>query len=378
MEQMKTGIRYGLILMALFLAFADSLCRHVAASWAEQWDKVVEAAKNEGELRLYCGEDYVSVFAEFQKKYPEIKVISVSSRGSELVSRIMAERRAGKYLADVVITGPSSLFSLHKAKVLDPIRPVLILPEVTDTTKWWKDGQYNYVDEQRQYIFGFNGEVQPFYGFNSKLVKRTDFKSYWDFLNPKWKGKIVILEPAGAQLPAVKPALVHLYAVPELGGKFLRQLFSEMELVASRDTRQITDWLAAGKFSLSMFTIPNRTGLDEAKQQGLPVDWFAGEDLKEGLPVTTASGNVVLANSAPHPNAATLAINWLLSREGQQIYQRLFKGPDSLRIDIPKTDVPPARRRMAGGNYVMTDQAKWMEIQSILDIIKDAWKKKGG
>jgi ABC-type Fe3+ transport system substrate-binding protein len=151
-----------------------------------------------------------------------------------------------------------------------------------------------------------------------------------------------------------------------------------MELVASRDTRQITDWLAAGKFSLSMFTIPNRTGLDEAKQQGLPVDWFAGEDLKEGLPVTTASGNVVLANSAPHPNAATLAINWLLSREGQQIYQRLFKGPDSLRIDIPKTDVPPARRRMAGGNYVMTDQAKWMEIQSILDIIKDAWKKKGG
>jgi len=107
------------------------------------------------------------------------------------------------------------------------------------------------------------------------------------------------------------------------------------------------------------------------------VDWFAGQDLKEGLPVSTSSGNVVLMNSAPHRNAAILAINWLLSREGQIAYQKIVRGPDSLRIDIPKNDVPQARRRMDGVNYVVTDRAEWMEIQPILDLIKEAWQKKG-
>jgi iron(III) transport system substrate-binding protein len=347
----------------------------VSSLWKENWEKIAQAAKKEGEFRLYCSDDYVAVFAEFHKKYPDIKLVTVNGRGAELVTRIMAERRAEKYLADVVITGPSSLFALYKAKVLDPIRSALILPEVLDQSKWWKAGQYNYVDERSEYIFAFDGEVQPFYGFNTKLVNRSDLKSYWDFLRPKWKGKIIVLEPAGAQLPAVKPALVHLYASPELGAKFLRQLFSEMEIVISRDTRQITDWLAGGKFALSMFTIPNRTGLEDAKEQGLPVDWFAGQDLKEGLPITTSSGNVALMNSAPHPNAATLAINWLLSREGQIAYQKIVKGPDSLRTDIPKDDVPPSRRRVEGVNYVVTDRPEWMEIQPILNIIKEAWKK---
>jgi iron(III) transport system substrate-binding protein len=380
---MKLNFRSFLTIAFTVWTFAHNLLASQAgaagtpAAWKETWEKVTQAAKREGELRLYCSEDYVLLFAEFQKKYPEIKLVTVSARGAELVTRIMAERRAEKYVSDMVITGPSSLFTLHKEKVLDPIRPALILPEVVDSSKWWKTGKYNYVDQENEYIFAFDGEVQPFYGFNTKLVKREEIKSYRDFLDPKWKGKIVILDPTGSHLPAVKPALVHLYATPELGGKFLRHLFSEMDIVPSRDTRQITDWLAVGKFALSMFTIPNRTGLEEAKEQGLPVDWFAGRDLKEGLPVTTASGNVVLMNSAPHRNAATLAINWLLSREGQIAYQKIVRGPDSLRIDIPKEDVPLSRRRMEGVNYVVTDRPEWMEIQPILDIIKEAWKKKG-
>src|SRR5215475_1063144 len=236
---MKPDLRFFLLAVGLLLCLPNSEVRaaEVSGSWKDTWEKVTQGAKKEGELKLYCSDDYVAVFAEFQKKYPDIKLVTVSARGAELVTRIMAERRAEKYVSDMVITGPSSLFALYKAKVLDPIRPNLILPEVVDSSKWWRTGRYNYVDEEGEYIFAFDGEVQPFYGFNTKLVKRGEIKSYWDFLDPKWKGKIVILEPAGAQLPAVKPALVHLYATPELGAKFLRQLFSEMDIVASRDTR---------------------------------------------------------------------------------------------------------------------------------------------
>ena len=74
--------------------------------------------------------------------------------------------------------------------------------------------------------------------------------------------------------------------------------------------------------------------------QGLPVDWFKPDHLKEGTYITGGSGGVALINKAPHPNAAKVGLNWLLSREGQMAYQRLFTqgndGPDSMRIDIPK------------------------------------------
>jgi ABC-type Fe3+ transport system substrate-binding protein len=377
MYEMKTRIRRGLIFLASVFVFGHTISFAVAASWNQRWDKVVQAAKKEGELRLYSGDDYPELFEEFRRKYPEIKITLVSARGAELVTRVMAERRAGKYLADIVITGPSSLYSLYKAKTLEPIQAAMILPEVTDVTKWWKGGKYNYIDDEGRYIFGFNGEVQPFYGFNTKLVSRAAIKSFWDFLDPKWKGKIGMLEPQGIQLRAIKPALVHLYATPELGPQYLWRLFSEMDILYSRDTRQITDWLSVGKFAISMFTIPNRTGLESAKEQGLPVDWFGSQDLKEGLPLTTASGNVTLMNQAPNPNASIVAINWLLSREGQRNYQKIVKGPDSLRIDIPKNDVPVARRRVEGANYIVTDRPEWMEIQPILDIIKETSKKKG-
>jgi hypothetical protein len=84
--------------------------------------------------------------------------------------------------------------------------------------------------------------------------------------------------------------------------------------------------------------------LDKMQIQGLPVDWFDPDHLKEGAYITGGSGGVALFNRPPHPNATKVAINWLLSREGQIAYQRLFtngeEGPDSLRIDIPKDKVP--------------------------------------
>lgn len=333
--------------------------------WQTEWQRTVENAKREAQVTIYSSDTYDLLFAQFGRKYPEIKVVSVIGRGAELVQRIMTERRAGKHLADILVTGPTSLYSLYQARALEPIKPALLLPEVADVDKWWKEGMYNYVDSERQYIFSFDGEVQPFYGYNTRLVKRGEIQSYWDFIQPQWKGKVIMLEPRGASTRAVKPALVHIYATPNLGLKFLERLFTETDVVLSRDTRQITDWLAIGKFALSVFTIPNRTGLEDAKKQGLPVDWFGPKDLKEGLPLTTSSGNVGLVQNAPHPNAAWVAINWLLSREGQIAYQNVFQGPDSLRIDIPKDDVPPGRRRSEGQEYVVTDTAEWMDIGHI-------------
>src|SRR5215467_15133404 len=91
----------------------------------------------------------------FQKKYPEIIVTTVTGRGNQLGPRIMAERRAGKFLVDAYIAGLTSTYEiLYRGKILDPVRATLILPEVLDESKWWQ-GQHHYIDPENKYIFVF-------------------------------------------------------------------------------------------------------------------------------------------------------------------------------------------------------------------------------
>jgi ABC-type Fe3+ transport system substrate-binding protein len=151
-----------------------------------------------------------------------------------------------------------------------------------------------------------------------------------------------------------------------------------MSLVPSRDGRLITDWLAQGKFALSVLTSPSRTGFEKAKAQGLPVDWFGPTQFKEGVNLASGSNNIALINRAPHPNAAKLFVNWFLSREGQIFTQKVGaargESIDSLRIDIPKDDVPPDFRRQKGVKYFDTDRPEWMDLAPITKLINEVWK----
>jgi hypothetical protein len=71
-----------------------------------------------------------------------------------------------------------------------------------------------------------------------------------------------------------------------------------------------------------------------------------------------------------------VAVNWLLSREGQIAYQKIFEKPDSRRIDIPKDDVPAYSRRVEGVRYVTSDRPEWMDLKPILNLINEVWKDK--
>jgi ABC-type Fe3+ transport system substrate-binding protein len=210
-------------------------------------------------------------------------------------------------------------------------------------------------------------------------VNPTEFQSYWDLLTPKWKGKIVVSDP---ETGGVGTALRFFYHHPDLGPPFLRRLFGEMDVTMSRDARQIADWLASGKFAISMLASPTRLDLGVAKEQGLPVGWFGPSHFKEGAPLSAGSGFVYLPSRAPHPNAARVALNWLLSREGQLAAQRVAtmrspEGIDSLRIDIPKEHVPSHSRRVEGINYLFTEQAEWVDIKPIRALIREVRQKAG-
>src|SRR5438445_11936854 len=107
---------------------------HAQSDWKKEWEKTIEAAKKEGQVNVYIGGwEAVVESGAFQKAYPEIKVTWVGGRAGETAKRILAERRAGKFLADVSSEGITSNYQLlHGAKSFDPIKPALLLPEVTN------------------------------------------------------------------------------------------------------------------------------------------------------------------------------------------------------------------------------------------------------
>ncbi len=122
---------------AILLLLAEARAQ---SDWKKEWEKTIEAAKKEGQVNVYIGGwEAVLESGAFQKAYPEIKVTWVGGRAGETAKRILAERRAGKFLADVSSEGIGSNYRvLHLAKSFDPIKPALLLPEVTDESLWYQ------------------------------------------------------------------------------------------------------------------------------------------------------------------------------------------------------------------------------------------------
>ena len=231
-----------------------------------------------------------------------------------------------------------------------------------------------YHDDESRYMLAFNGTAQSYFSYNTKLVKPKKFRSYWDFLDPAWKGKMVSYDPTMGG--AVSGVLMFLYKNPQLGPKFIRRILTEMDLRATRDSRQLVNWLAVGKYPLAALVGPNRAGIYRAREQGLPINTFDSQLFKEGGPLSTSNGNVAFFNKSPHPNAAKVVLNWLLSREGQMAYQKFGYDKDSLRIDIPKDKVPPRVKRSEGVDYLVLAGPGFKNMEPINKIIREVWRKK--
>jgi len=345
--------------------FASDACSATSDGARQtEWEKTLRAAEREGEISFYTLGDYGYVSA-FEKKFPRIRVKVVPGRGNELLSRIMTERRAGKYLVDVARIGNTSPMELYKNKALQPVAPALILPEVKDGSKWWQ-GKHHYADPEGSYIFVPIGSASiNIVSYNPQLVSPADFRSYWDLLEPEWKGRIVAMDPRAGGYG--RSGARFIYYNQQLGPEYLVRLFSAMEVRLSRDYRQAIDWLAQKQFSILLFG--NGGDVLEAKAKGLPVDIMDTADWKEGAALEPAAFTFVLMDKPAHPSAAKVFLNWLFSREGQIAIQREAESNDSLRVDIPKGELSPAVMRRDGAKYVVTWTPEWMDMQPIQKLV---------
>jgi iron(III) transport system substrate-binding protein len=339
------------------------------AGWQVTWEKVLTAARAEGQVVVYGDSQgtHADIIGEFNRDHPNLKVVTVSGRGSQLAPRLVAERRAGKYLGDILAGGSTGGYRTLGEESFDPIPPALILPDVVDKSKWY-GGKHHYPDPKNQYIFMYEGSVETGYlRINTNTFKKDEFKSYWDVLDKKWAGKILIFDPLVSSIQNV----AILYADPRVGPDFVKRLFSEMNILISKERRQATDWLAQGVYPLCFFC----RDIEIATKQGLPVD---NANVKEAASTIAPGGNAALhlLSKAPHPNAAKVFLNWYLSRKGQIIWQKVMntkvgEPSQSMRVDIPMDEVPAEVRRVQGVDYqvigYVDTQVPLETIKTILD-----------
>lgn len=367
-----------LLAAALLLGLGRYRSGLSAEPWKAQWERVAAAARQEGKVTIYAGGpgaggDRRKVYQDhFEAAFPGIKVDYVPTPSGTADSRLVAERRAGKYLPDLYLSGVgSSTAAILKAQgAYQSLRPSLILPELLDESKWF-EGRFWFADSEEKFIFMYSLASGTLIAVNTQLVKPEEITSYKQLLDPKWRGKIVSHDITGGGVGGSH--IKFLYVNPHLGPGFLKKLYGEMDITLSRDPRQMIDWLAQGKYAILIF--PGLNDVDNARKVSLPVDVIPSQQMVEGYPLTPGGNTLVLLNPAPHPNAAKVFINWFLSREGQTAFERVMATP-SLRFDTPtKGTLRGFLVPKTGTNYmIMVLERYWHLDAEINQLLKSVRK----
>ena len=362
---MRTSLKASL-LAALLLN--TSFVAAVHADWKQDWEKTLAAAEKEGEVAIY-GQSRAGVgkaLLAFKDAYPKIKVNFVGGAGSDLAKKIMAEKRAGKHLVDLSVGGGGTMVLVyHKAGHLQPIPPLLILPEVVDQTKWWSK-KHLYADPEGQHVFMAQGDAGSGIGaINTSFIKPGEIQSWWDLLAPKYKGKLVMTDADSAGNIG---SWRFIYYSPDLGPKFIRRLLTEAQVTFGGNEHQMMDWVGSGKYQMHVLAKFENT--ENARKQGLPVAHIFSE--KEGDTISTGSGHIAAFKNAPHPNATKVYLNWFLSRDGQAIWQKLT-GRNSFRTDISKEAIAYRDEQVPkeGTKYLLSSLPQYEDVEPLRKLVDE-------
>ncbi len=301
-----------------------------APDWQKKWDALVAAAKKEGKVTVYVGESPPEVRTEVTKAFKDkygITVDFLAGRAAEVTARLQSEKNAGLHMAEGIILCGSNWFGdIRPMKITAPLDPLLILPEVKDPTKWRGD-KLPMMDDTHQAL-AFATIASQYYTVNQEMVKEGDLTTVTDLLKPAWKGKIVINDPTISGNGSAWFTFVVVKALGEEKGKqFMRDLVKQ-EPVISRDNRQMIEWVARGKYPVA---VGATAGISISFiKQGAPVRMVR---VKDGIVLTTGIGIAMVTNYAPHPAAAQVFANWLLSKEGGTVWSQAYGYP-STRLDV--------------------------------------------
>jgi len=322
------------------------------------WARIVEAAKKEGTLTVYSywwvGDESITISRAFRQKYG-IEVQVVTGKGAEFLERLKVEKRIGKVTADV-FEGSAT----HSQNTKDDglLGPVADLPMLQEKSGW--NLQPLVFDPTAHILLHRPWTMVPH--INTKLVKPEDAPKTWDdVLLPKWKGKMVVPDPRITNLTYYLLLLVNH---GDARKDFIQQL-AQQDLRFVRDSSDAARALAQGETAL----IPNMTDSNVARfaMEGAPIK---AVEVDKG---TIISGGVInWVKDGPHPNAAKLFINWILSDEGQKVESEL-SATLPMRQSVPDNRHPSLKVRINNplviGVKENEDIAKAFRDKTIVDVL---------
>jgi iron(III) transport system substrate-binding protein len=301
-----------LVLSGLIAALAGSVAFAQAdiASYqgADRTQKLIEGAKKEGSVTIYTSattEDMAVLTAAFEKKYG-IKTTVWRASSENIIQRATTEARGGRFDADVFETDGVAMEALHREKLLQPVKtPYLaeLIPAATPAHGEW-----------------IGDRVQIFTAaYNTDKVKKADLpKSFDDLLDPKWKGKLGIEAADSDWFSAVVSELGE-----EKGLKLFRDLVTKNGLSVRKGHTLMANLVVSGEVPLALTTYLYK--VQQLKNAGAPIDWFV-------LPPEIARAQGVgMAAKSPHPNAAILFMDFVLS-DGQAILGKRDFIPTNVKV----------------------------------------------
>ncbi len=334
------------------------------SGWQRAWDDLVSRAKKEGKLAFNVTNNtasYQGVLEGWKKAFPEIEMeLTTFSSGSLWLPKALQERNAGIHTWDATHLAASFGFqSALPEGLFEPLRPVLLRPDVAQDEHWLGGLDSCWVDNEKRWGFTPHWDLTGRIWINTDLVDESKIKSVKDLLDPKWKGRLIFADPRNNGNSYLPMTVIRL----NMGDEVIKQLLVDQQPAISRDIRQITEALVRGQYAMGFgVSLPF---VEEFQAQGL------GRNIKE-VPLAEATAPSVtqplwLLKGAPHPNAARVFINWLLSKEGQTLYSQSTRY-NSRRRDVapvnPATNPDPGKKYpfIMGQEATINEQTKLQEL----------------
>lgn len=268
-------------------------------------EQLVAGAKAEGKLVVYASATVPQLqmyFTAFNKRYPFIKTEYFRTGKQKLVSKILLEERAKQRIADVIHTSVIETNILKRRGALSrhvPLEAATLPSQYKDPEGFWTSA----------YASG------TLLGYNSRQVKRAEVpKTYDELLNPRWKNAI-----------AIDSNKIEWFAmVLKMKGRAYMEKLAALNPTVREGNTLVLQLLAAGEFPVSAGVY--EYSIEDMKTKGAPVDWIGLE------PVITYTVAASLPSQPNHPNSAKLFIEWLLSKEGQEVINKYGRVP--IRDDV--------------------------------------------
>src|SRR5436309_6053098 len=310
---------------------------------ADRAQRLAERAREEGMLVVYTSlatSESVPLTRAFEKKYG-VKVQLWRSLSDQVVGRALNEAKARRHVVDVVETNGPELEALARERVVARF----FSPHIADIPSWGVPAHRMWVSDRVDFFV---------VAFNTTKVRREELPAtYEGFLDPKWTGRIGLEATDQEWLAGL---------AKHWGEKRAADFFRG--LVAMKpDLRKghvlLSEMVSAGEVPVSLTNYASNA--DSMKRRDKPIDWKPVE------PVIGRPQAIGLAANAPHPNAALLFADFVLSPEGQQLFNSMGRFPSSRKVASDRVTFP---YMVLDPKVLIDEDEKWLKLWNELVTVK--------